>query len=94
MKKLRSKAAWRCKCPRVKTWYEKKHGIKYPGKHWFVDAWRRQEYGRGRTNPRQQGHSSPSCPLRPRIAGEELWEGKNVGLTVEDMDFLCRADPW
>ena len=81
LKKLLGNAAWKCKCPRLKNWFEKTHGIEDPGHHWFVQAWK-------------SPHASPSCPLRPRVAGEELWEGKDVGLTVEDMDFLCAADPW
>lgn len=82
LKILRRRSAWKCKCPRVKNHYEKFHGIKFPRRHWFVAAWFRTLQG---------GHPEPSCPLKPRVAGEERWEGQNEGVTKEDMEFLLKS---
>ena len=85
LKILRARDCWKCKCPKVRTWREKKHGIKNPGKHWLVVAWLRSKEGR---------HAEAVCPLIPQTANEMRWEGQNKGITEDDMSFLLRADPW
>jgi len=77
LKKLYSKGSWRCKCPQTRNRYEKR--LKLSRRHWFVDAWLR-------TIPHEL-----YCPLSPQADGEKRWEGKNKGITEEDVKFLLRA---
>ena len=85
LKILRSRGSWKCKCPKVKMWHERKHGIKFPDKHWFMQAWFRSKEGT---------HESPACPLIPQNVDEMRWKGKNRGITEDDMAFPAQAEAW
>ena len=74
LKKLYSRGSWRCKCPKERNWSEKR--LKLSRHHWFAEAWMR-------TTPHEL-----RCPLYPQVDGEKRWEGKNKGLTEEDVKFL------
>ena len=75
-KKLYSKGAWRCKCPKERNSSEKRR--KLSRHHWFFHA-------------NTRACHELFCPLYPQADREKRWEGKNKGITEMDMNFLLRG---